>query len=134
MGRIDTSSVEAPRLIRVSGRCHHRRVTAIGQRQASIHDQLTFAIANKHLIQFRYSGAVRVAEPHDYGTRRGTTNLLVYQHRGSSGAQQKSPRGWRLLDVSKIERCSVLDESFPGIRGESHQRHYTWDVLYARVS
>ena len=103
------------------------------RRDGSIDDCLRFAIAKKRLIQFHYLGARRVAEPHDYGVRNGTTKLLVYQRHRSDGAPGASIRGWRLLDVSKIDRCSVLDESFRGSRGESHQRHYTWDVLYARV-
>jgi hypothetical protein len=27
-----------------------------------------------------------------------------------------------------------LDETFPGSRGQSHQRHIEWDILYARVT
>jgi hypothetical protein len=72
-------------------------------------------------------------EPHDYGVQKGQTKLLVYQL--SELAAPRGPRaeGWRLLDLPKFESCDVLDTTFPGSRGEAHQRHYTWDVLYARV-
>ena len=100
----------------------------------SIDEQLRFAIANKRLIQLGYSGSLRVAEPHDYGVRNGTTKLLIYQRHGSGGTQRKGVSGWRLLDVSKIDGCSVLEETFRGSRGGSHQHHYTWEVLYARVA
>jgi hypothetical protein len=99
---------------------------------AASDEQLRFAIAEKRLIQFTYLGALRVAEPHDYGVYQGVTRLLAYQLRGSS-SRATSARGWKLLDVAKIIGCTVLNETFAGSRGEAHQRHYVWDVLYARV-
>jgi hypothetical protein len=59
--------------------------------------------------------------------------LLAYQLRELGGTPRKDFRGWRLFDVAKIEACSVLEDTFPGSRGSSHQQHYTWSVLYARV-
>ena len=41
--------------------------------------------------------------------------------------------GWRLLDVAKIEALTVLDETFPGSRGQLHRTHHPWEVVYARV-
>ena len=104
------------------------------ERHGSIDDQLRFAIANKRLIQFSYLGTLRVAEPHDYGVQKGTAKLLVYQRRGSSHTQRTGVRGWRLLDVSRIEACLVLEDTFHGSRGDAHTRHYTWDEVYARVA
>ena len=98
-----------------------------------LNEQLLFAIAQKRLIQFTYSGGTRVAEPHDYGVQKGTERLLTYQLRRSGGLSRGSVTGWRLLDVAKIEHCVVLDQTFPGSRGQSHHQHYSWDVLYARV-
>ena len=103
-------------------------------RAQSVDEQLRFAIAHRRLIQLTYSGRRRVVEPHDYGVHQRSTMLLAYQLRESDGVQRKAGREWRLFDVSKIEACSVLDETFPGSRGESHQHHYTWSVLYARVT
>lgn len=96
--------------------------------------QLRFAITNKRLLALTYNGSARVVEPHDYGVHKGITRLLAYQHRGTSTARRKSLSGWRLFDVSKIEECVVLDETFPGSRGDAHQHHREWDSLYARVA
>ena len=99
----------------------------------SLDVQLRFAIVNRRLIRFEYSGAVRVAEPHDYGVQKGVIRLLAYQLRGGS-SRASSSSGWKLLDAAKISGCTVLDETFAGSRGAAHQHHYAWEVLYARVS
>ena len=95
----------------------------------TIDAQLRLAIANKRLIQFTYNNEPRTAEPHDYGQRKGSDQLLVYQRK--KGSQHVT--GWRSLEVSKIERLVVLDDSFRGTRSEPKQDHVDWDVLYARV-
>ena len=98
----------------------------------SIGTRIRFAIANRRLVEVRYSGATRVAEPHDYGVQSGHERLLVYQLRGPARPGQAAT-GWRLLDVSKIERCDVLDETFKGRRGQSHHDPHEWQTVYARV-
>jgi len=100
----------------------------------SLDEQLRFAISHRRLLQVGYKGAFRVVEPHDYGIQKGKTRLLTFQLHRSGGSPRKSVEGWRLLDVSEIERCVVLDDTFHGSRGTSHQHHYQWDVLHARVS
>jgi hypothetical protein len=104
---------------------------------ASLDAQLKTAIATRRLVQLRYDGKLRVAEPHDYGVQNGSPKLLIYQLRASGGASGGAPSkgvlGWRLLDVPKIAECAVLDEAFAGSRGQSHQRHHAWDEVYARV-
>jgi WYL domain-containing protein len=97
-------------------------VVSIGDRH------IRFAIANRRLIRFIYGSTSRVAEPHDYGIQHGRVRLLVYQRRAAPFS-----RGWRMLDVAKITRLEVLDETFAGSRRESHQHHFTWDQLFARV-
>ena len=89
------------------------------------------AIAGKHLVEVRYKGRTRLAEPHDYGRQHGQDRLLVYQLNttGTSG----HPVGWRLFDLGKIESLTVLDAKFRGSRRVAHQDHHTWDILYARV-
>src|SRR5262249_29484981 len=94
--------------------------------------QLRFAIANKRLIRFTYEGAVRVAEPHDYGLRDAVTRVLAFQ-REKAGRRDREVRGWRWLDTSKIQDCIVLEDSFSGTREAADQHHHHWDVLYARV-
>ncbi len=100
----------------------------------SVDEQLRFAIGHKRLVEIRYRGYNRVAEPHDYGVHGGTEKVLVYQQRGPARSERRSATGWRLLELSKVENCVALDETFPGSRGQSHQRHLEWDILYARVT
>jgi len=103
--------------------------------QLTVDTQLRFAIADKHLIEFSYHGRRRIAEPHDYGVKKGTVRLLVYQQQasGAGNASGRGAEGWRLLNVAEILECSVLEDTFPGSRGDVHHRHYTWDILYTRV-
>lgn len=100
----------------------------------SLDERLRFAIENKRLIQVRYQGRPRVAEPHDYGVQRGIERLLVYQLRAPVDLPRRSVKGWRLLDVSTIEECVVLDDTFSGSRGSSHHNHLSWEVVYARAN
>jgi hypothetical protein len=98
----------------------------------SLDQQVRFAIAHKRLLRFTYDGCVRIAEPHDYGIHREVARVLVYQ-RTKAGASGRDAIGWRLLDISKIADCAVMDAGFSGTRARSEQRHHAWDVLYARV-
>lgn len=100
----------------------------------SLDARLRFAIAHKRLIEVRYKGSPRVAEPHDYGVQKGIERLLVYQLRGPIRSPNHSATGWRLLDTSKIEACAVLADNFSGSRGQSHRNHFSWDVVHARVA
>jgi len=92
--------------------------------------RLRFAIHHRRLIQFRYQGAERIAEPHDYGVSGGRIRLLAFQVRG----QSKSPLpDWRMFDVARMEQVAILDETFRGGRGRSGQAHKQWDLLFCRV-
>jgi predicted DNA-binding transcriptional regulator YafY len=95
-------------------------------------EQLQFAIRGRRLIQLRYKNGVRVVEPHDFGVQAGVSRLLAYQRRGPA-RPGRSPVGWRLFDVDEIQALAVLEETFPGSRGDAHPTHMTWDVLHARV-
>ena len=85
-------------------------------------DRIRFAIANRRLVEVRYSGTTRIAEPHDYGIQKGRERLLVYQLHGPARPGQTAI-GWRLLEVSKIEALGVLDGAFAGSRGQSYDAH-----------
>ena len=99
----------------------------------SLDTRILFAINQKRLIEIRYKGSPRIAEPHDYGIQGGVERLFVYQLRGPIRSSRLSATGWRLLDIPKVEGCVVLHETFAGSRGRSYQNHLAWDVLYARV-
>jgi hypothetical protein len=90
------------------------------------------AIADKRLVEVRYQGTARIAEPHDYGIQNGRERLLVFQRRGPARPGHAST-GWRLFERAKIEALTVLDETFEGSRGQSHSAHYQWDAVYGRV-
>jgi hypothetical protein len=94
--------------------------------------RIRFAIANRRLVELRYSGTTRIVEPHDYGIQSGRERVLVFQRRGPARPGQ-SPIGWRLLEVSRIETFRVLDATFEGSRAQSHGAHYQWEQVYARV-
>jgi hypothetical protein len=95
--------------------------------------QLRFAIAHKRLIEVRYGGRLRVAEPHDYGMKNGSPKVLVYQLRAGGSTPDPRVRGWRLLDLKKISICAVSNATFAGSRADASQQHSAWDELYARV-
>jgi len=99
-----------------------------------IHAALCDAINTRHQIAFIYQGKPRVVEPHDYGIKNGSPKLLVYQLRATDDDPRSGAEGWRLLDVSKIATCTVLEDSFPGSRAPSSRRHGTWDEVFARVA
>jgi len=99
---------------------------------SSLDYRIRFAIAHRRLIEITYQRFVRLAEPHDYGKQRDGDRLLIYQRRGPARPGHSST-GWRMLDVSKIESLTVLDEEFAGSRGDRQRQHHSWDVLYARV-
>jgi hypothetical protein len=90
--------------------------------------QLRHAIAERRLIEFTYERMWRIAEPHDYGIQHRIIRLLVYQLRS-----RPFSRGWRMLDVAKLEQLTVLDKQFAGSRGDSHSHHIRWDTVFARV-
>ena len=93
-----------------------------------IDHQLRTAIAQKRLIEFTYQGMWRVAEPHDYGIQHGVVRVFVYQVKSAP-----FQRGWRMLDVAKIEQLNVLEQAFKGSRRDEHSHHFHWDTLFARV-
>jgi hypothetical protein len=98
--------------------------------QSACDASVRFAIANRRLIGFFYNSKWRIAEPHDYGVKNGVPKLLVYQVRGESST---IVRGWKLLDLSKIEQLAILAGTFRGTRARPNQHHMEWDDLFARV-
>ena len=98
----------------------------------SLDAELRRAITAKRLVEIRYKGRTRIAEPHDYGRHKDLDRLLIYQLMADN-SRPGHETGWRLLDVPKIESFVVLDAIFRGSRQQSNQEHHSWDVLYARV-
>lgn len=107
---------------------------AVAATAQSLDGQLRFAIANKRLLKIAYHANLRIVEPHDYGVLKKTEKLFVYQLQNLSRPAKGRETNWRLLEVSEIENCTVLDDTFRGSRGHEHPTHMEWDVLYIRVS
>jgi hypothetical protein len=63
--------------------------------------------------------------------KAGLPKLLVYQVRGESASVV---RGWKLLDVAKVQQLAILDETFRGTRVKPEQHHMQWDEVFVRVS
>ena len=101
--------------------------------RSSLDGRIRFAIAGRRLLQIDYKRRRRVVEPHDYGVQKGVARLFVYQLSASGPPRGREARVWRFLDLVKIDGCTVLEQTFAGSRGDAHDRHHEWDVLYARV-
>jgi len=89
------------------------------------------AITEKKLLRFSLDGGARIAEPHDYGVRKGKVQLLVFQLSGAS----KSGRlpDWRWVDLSRATDFAVLEQSFPGGRPMRSENRVVWEQLFLRV-
>jgi len=95
-------------------------------------DQLIYsAISNKQLIRFTYKGSERVVEPHDYGVQNGIVRLFCWQVGGRSSGRIP---GWRMIDVTGMQNCAMLDRHFPGNREIATAKHHRWDEVFIRVS
>lgn len=91
--------------------------------------ELRLAIAGTRLVRLRYKNSLRVAEPHDYGVKNGTTRLFAYQTRCLDEPSKEG--GWRWFDLARIDELVVLDQTFKGSRNQPD--HHEWDIVYARV-
>ena len=79
-------------------------------------DLLCRAIAEKHLIQFKYDGRTRIVEPFCCGISTGENYVLRgFQIRGSD---KTKPLCWRLYELSEMSHLSVTQHSFKGKRPE----------------
>lgn len=90
------------------------------------------AIQNKKLIEFTYSGHLRVIEPHVLGVKAGVTQILGYQVGGTSNSGGIPE--WRRFDLPKISGLSVSGQTFPGKRPFPSGKHSIWDYQIAIVS
>lgn len=68
--------------------------------EADMDQQIVEAIENRRMITFDYKGYFRKAEPHVYGIKDGTDQVLVYQVSGGR-ASGRTPV-WRLMAVGSI--------------------------------
>src|SRR5437764_7378521 len=96
-----------------------------------VHEIILKGIDEIRLLRFRFGGKERIVEPHDYGIHQGVVRLFVYQVGGQSSSGPLP--AWRLMDVAKMSEIEMLEQTFPGSRGDSSQQHRQWDRIFARV-
>lgn len=89
------------------------------------------AIGMRRMIRFQYKDLERIAEPHDYGIQNGIVRLFCYQVAGRSGARLP---GWRMINVSEMRDCEMVEKQFAGNRETSTGTHHHWDQIFARVA
>jgi hypothetical protein len=89
------------------------------------------AITEKKLLRFSLDGGARIAEPHDYGVRKGKVQLLVFQVSGASRSGRLPD--WRWVDLSRATDFAVLEQSFPGRQMTLSENRVTWEQLFLRV-
>src|SRR5438132_2854406 len=84
------------------------------QMLVTVDPRLVTAIAERRLIRFVYDGRPRIAEPHDYGVRNGSVQLLVYQIGGES--RSGGLPEWRCVKLAGVSELQLLDIQFEGPR------------------
>ena len=90
------------------------------------------AIAERRLLKLTLNGRVRIVEPHDYGIKKGATQVLAYQIGGDSSTGGLPQ--WRWLHLAKMKDVELLDARFAGGRETETREHHRWDVLFSRVA
>src|SRR5688500_19022904 len=89
------------------------------------------AIRERRLVRFELHGLVRIAEPHDYGVKNNTPQLLVYQVGGASRSGRLP--NWRRINLLEVSGLTILDQRFGGGRSTPTGKHSEWDELLMRV-
>src|SRR5258708_30881625 len=89
------------------------------------------AIQTKHLVRFRYKNQERIVESHDYGVQNGIVRLFCYQVGGRSGSPLP---GWRMVEVSEMQDCKMLQQRFAGKREAPSGKYHKWDEVFIRVA
>lgn len=92
------------------------------------------AINNKNLIKFWYNDRIRKVEPHIYGIKNQTYQILAYQLEGGSKSSTASLPEWRRFDLDKMSEVKVLEERFSGPRQTETSLRSEWDELLLIVS
>jgi hypothetical protein len=95
-----------------------------------VQELIRAAVREKWPVEFVLHGLVRVGEPHVYGVRSGSEQLLIYQTGGAS----KSGRlpNWRTVLVSEITDLRMLLER-PFRPRLSPDRYTGWDEIFEKA-
>jgi hypothetical protein len=91
------------------------------------------AIDDKQILEFLYDGCHRVVEPHVYGVKNGTVEVLTFQIAGTSRSGAALPE-WRRFKVLQISQLLIKPDTFLGPRPYPSGRHSAWDEIRACVT
>lgn len=91
------------------------------------------AIGDKQILEFLYDGCRRVVEPHVYGVKNGTVEILTFQIDGTSRSGAALPE-WRRFKVLQISQLLIKPDTFLGPRPYPSGRHSAWDEIRACVT
>ena len=90
----------------------------------SVTDELAQAITQMKVVEFRYKGNWRSAEPHAVGySNRGVLTLCAWQLSGGSG------QDWRDFHVEQMLDVTVTEENFDGPRDGYNPSDKTMSTL-----
>jgi hypothetical protein len=85
--------------------------------QLTFGERLVIATLEHRVTRIRYNGHDRVIEPQLLGIHEaGEPMLVAYQIAGAS--QSGDLPGWRTFITTSVEAVEVIDEHFPGPRGD----------------
>jgi len=84
------------------------------------------------VIEFVYEGVPRVVEPHVYGQKDGTEQLLAYQVQGESSSNGLPE--WRRFNISKMSNLALTNRHFTGRRPTLSGEHAPFDDYFIVVS
>ncbi len=94
-------------------------------------DLLCRAIADKHLVQFKYDGRSRIVEPFCCGiSTAGNYVLRGFQIRGSD---KTKPLCWRLYEMAEISQMSVTQHGFKGKREGYNSEDSAMTKFFCRI-
>jgi len=94
-------------------------------------DLLCRAIADKHIVQFKYDGRTRIVEPFCCGTSVSENFVLRgFQIRGTD---KTKPFCWRLYELSEMSQLSITQHSFKGKREDYNLEDTAITKIFCRI-
>jgi hypothetical protein len=90
------------------------------------------AIANKQLLDLRYSGYSRTVEPHAYGLdKNGVEKLRCFQVAG--GSVSHDPIEWKILSVGEMSSVHATGRGFGNARPGYKRGDRAMQRIYAQL-
>ena len=94
-------------------------------------DVLCQAIAEKHIVQFKYGGRSRIVEPFCCGINSAENYVLRgFQIRGTD---KTKPLCWRLFELSEMSQLSITKHKFNGKREDYKPEDSAINKTFCRI-